>query len=74
MVVEELVPEPIPPRGVVALMADGRRIPLDVDYVGMEEGQYVWATVWRLRERPVEVVTELLPPRSTVRVSFRGEL
>lgn len=51
----------VPPRNVVAVMGDGRRIPLDCVYAGPSNGKHLWTVTWVLPEPPTDVLCDELP-------------
>jgi hypothetical protein len=58
---------PVPPENVRAVMVDGREIPLECRYAGVDEqGMHSWEAVWSLPEWPAEVLIGALPPRTVV--------
>ncbi len=63
--------EPEPPRNVRAVMADGREIPVDCEYLGNVGDTHRWAAVWKLPERPASLRVAMLPAKTSI--AFRWE-
>lgn len=68
-------PPLVPPGGVVAVMADGREIPLDCLYEGWEpeaNGYHVWrAATDMLHEKPVMITVKEEPAATKIMGTFR---
>lgn len=52
---------PVPPRNVVAVMSDGRHVPLECTYSGIHDGRHLWTVAWVLPEIPAEIRCDELP-------------
>lgn len=61
--------EPVPPRNVRAVLEDGREIPLDCLYVGVEDGIHTWEVVNAPRAEMTSIRVAALPGRTQIRVS-----
>ncbi len=59
---------PEPPRNVVAVMRDGRHIPLECTYNGVRDGGHLWTVAWVLPELPVEIRCDELPGNASLGV------
>lgn len=61
--------EPVAPENVVAVMADGTRIPLECVYDGLlPDGTHVWTAVLVLAALPDHVEIDILPAHTTIRI------
>jgi hypothetical protein len=58
-----------PPEGVVAIMADGRVIPLELVYEGKEKGMHVWRATFPLPALSGELKIALLPAATTIKLN-----
>lgn len=58
-----------PPVNVRVVMTDGRTIPLEMVYLGLNEhGLHLWTNSHALGERPRELHADVLPPRSVISI------
>lgn len=62
--------EPEPPQGVAAVMADGRRIPLECTYAGLIDGTHLWQAVLNLPEQPRSISVRGLPANTSVSLAW----
>lgn len=66
---------PRPPENVQVVLADGRQIPVECRYEGLDEcGCHLWTAVTRL-PGPVQTLTvDLLPARTAIGIGLQWEL
>jgi hypothetical protein len=66
-------PHPVPPENVRAVYDDGREVPIELVYTGVDaEGLHHWVAVIELGARPRELRAGMLPARSRITVRMRG--
>lgn len=68
--------EPVPPRNVRFVYPDGRIVPCELMYRGVEDGTYVWEIVnavfdGRFDEKWV-IEADMIPARTTIRIPVVG--
>jgi len=63
---------PDPPRNVVAVQADGQRIPMDLLYTGQDpDGTHVWTSTAPLPTGTTQVTIDALPARTRIEMAGR---
>ena len=66
--------QPVPPENVRVVYADGRVVPVELVYTGVDdEGLHVWVPVIELGERPHRILADVVPGRTTITIRARRE-